>query len=420
MTTVRWNHTATLLPDGRVLVTGGASPDGVVLASAEIYDPSTRTFTATGPMATARRSHTATLLPDGMVLIAGGSAYYPNPVCPLPSSCGPLASAEIYDPSTGTFTPTGNMTLGGNASGGGLATLLPSGKVFVAVNLVAQLYDPTSGLFAATGPYADETFGVYTAALLSDGRVLIQGCELTRCETGGTELYDPVTNTFSIAGPMNGGEVNALKAILLMDGKVLFVGSRGTALPAEFELYDPAIGKFTQLGNTIWPHDFSSLTVLFDGTVLIAGGYSDSAELYDPVLGRFSATGNMTRPRIRHKATLLLDGTVLITGGETSSAELYCPVTTKCPPDAWQEATERMKVSAGTNALNFWQWSYFWQNTRGFSGDPAGFGTDGSISADLMDRITKVGGGDPTEDLSAEQWVLYYRQVAQADVERPR
>jgi hypothetical protein len=137
MATARYNHTATLLPSGQMLVAGGISEDGVnSLASAELYDPATGVWTATGSMATARTVHTATLLPNGQVLVAGGSEDFIS---------GYLASAELFDPATGMWTDTGSMAA---ARGHHTATLLPNGQVLVAggrdddaILASAELYD---------------------------------------------------------------------------------------------------------------------------------------------------------------------------------------------------------------------------------------------------------------------------------------
>ncbi len=325
MTTARGGHTATLLPNGKVLIAGGVGDSlQQPLASAELYDPSTGMFTPTGSMTTVRTWHTATLLPNGKVLIAGGSGSG--------NTFQPLASAELYDPSTGMFTPTGSMTTVQRADS---ATLLADGKVLISKDDHAELYDPATGTFALTGAYADPTPALWiTATSLVDGRVLLTGCAV-QCSVGATEVFDPQSGTFSRTGPMKDWD-DENTATLLMNGRVLLVGNvENDGSPADAEVYDPAAGTFMFIGNAIAPHEYSAAIRLPDGTVLIAGGQlpggsgSAGTDLYIPTTGTFAFAGNMTTGRHQHTATLLLDGTVLIAGGfggwpaPTSSAEVY-------------------------------------------------------------------------------------------------
>ena len=293
------------------------------------------TFTMVSSMSTARADHTATLLPNGKVLIAGGNG----------NGFQPLAGAELYDPSTGMFTTTGSMTTVQRA---GPATSLQDGRVFVAGETNAEIYDPASGTFAPTGAYVD-AIPVWwnTVSLLVDGRILLTGCAV-QCAVGATELFDPQSGTFSRTAPMKGWD-NVNTATLLMNGRVLFVGNvENDGSSADAEVYDPAAGTFMFIGNTIAPHEFAAAVRLVDGSVLITGGQlpggngSAGSDLYLPASGTFAFAGNMTAARHEQTATLLDDGTVLIVGGysvwptPTASAEIYKPA-----PSALQAALPR-------------------------------------------------------------------------------
>jgi N-acetylneuraminic acid mutarotase len=331
-------HTATLLGDGRVLVAGGggsATPDSYsffTLATAELYDPGSGSWTATGSMGGGRILHTATVLPDGKVLVAGGADGVTE------TSVNALASAELYDPSTGSWTATGNMR---QARARHTATLLPNGKVLVVGGsgsgpgtdslASAELYDPMSGTWTATGNLI-EARTYHTATLLPDGRVLVAGGSgSSGPQLASAELYDPASGTWTATGNMN-GEHHGHTATLLPDGKVLVVGgtsSRGATDSAE--LYDVGSGTWTVTGSLIDARSDQTATLLPDGRVLVAGGSSStapqlaSAELYDPSSRSWAATVNMVNmsaAHTGHTATLLPDGNVLVVGG---GAELYDP-----------------------------------------------------------------------------------------------
>jgi hypothetical protein len=304
MTSPRLVHTATLLNNGKVLIMGGCNnfyvaEPGCVYDSAELYDPATGSFTPTGSMTTPRYFPTATLLSNGKVLIAGGH-----------SGSEAIATAELYDPATGTFTATGSMTISRHAA---TATRLNDGKVLVAGGW-------TGG---ATGHVVDSA-----------------------------ELYEPTTGTFTTTGSMTTVR-SSQAATLLNDGKVLLTGGnlgRWGAVVASAELYDPMTGTFTATGSMTVSRDLSQAILLNNGKVLIAGGWTlgggtppygtNNADLYDPATGTFAPTGSLSSVRYAHTGTLLSNGKVLIVGGGIdpgvvlASAEIYDPTLGKFTVDA--------------------------------------------------------------------------------------
>jgi acyl-coenzyme A thioesterase PaaI-like protein len=326
MTTARSAHTATLLNTGEALVAGGivryqrvGIPPSlfcvpVATNHADLFDPGTGTFTATGAMTTPRFSHTATVLKDGInVLVAGGDVGES-----LGGSAGSAVNtAEIFNPATAAFTATGLML---SPRENHTATLLPSGKVLLAGGQVggtsAELFDPTMGTFAATGSMSDSRFS-HTATLLSTGKVLvIGGVGASDAPVSTAELYDPVAGTFSLTGSMGTARVNHTATLLPSNGTVLIVGGNDptNAALTSAEIYNPMTGTFTPTGSMQSAHSRHTATLLPSGKVLIAGGGNYIAELFDPGTGTFALTGSMLVSRTSHTATRLPNGQVVITG----------------------------------------------------------------------------------------------------------
>jgi len=350
------SETATKLADGRVLITRGCS------TAAESYDPATGTFGRTGSLTATRGGKTATLLQDGRVLIVGGGN------CGDAEHGGIWASAELYDPATGTFSPTGSMSKPRERH---TATLLADGRVLITGGITgesplasgsvvlasyqtaetssnvlasAELYDPATGTFSPTGSMSRFRDG-HTATLLPDGRVLVVGGGGEGyASVTSAELYDPATGKFSRTGSMKTGRW-LHTATLLQDGRVLIAGGRSPkdSTYASAEVYDPGSGKFSSTGSMKAGRQQHTATPLPDGRILVTGGYESdgqhwdvlsSTELYDPETGKFSPTGSMGESRMEQTATLLNDGRVLIAGGSgignsggfgLTSAVLYQP-----------------------------------------------------------------------------------------------
>ena len=345
----RHEHTATLLSDGRVLIVGGfqeRTADSPGLASVEVYDPASGTWSVTGSLNSGRLAHTATLLPDGTVLVTGGRTTFRGPE---------LASVEIYNPVSGIWNPGPSLSVARRSHS---ATRLADGRVLVAggrlssagpdVHASAEIFDPVTGTWSPTGSLTTPRES-HSATELPDGQVLVvngyyQGA------LASAEVYDPVSGAWTaIAAPLACHGV-AHTATLLPDGRVLVAGggcyNGSLDIRNEAETYDPASSTWSPAAALPVERELHTATSLPDGTVLIVGGddgdppHYDSALVYDPASGIWSPTGSLATGRRNHTATLLDDGTVLVVGGwgdETTyleSAERYQWTGTDLPTPA--------------------------------------------------------------------------------------
>jgi Galactose oxidase, central domain/Kelch motif len=337
LNTARYGHTATLLSSGRVLVTGGLGPNGIYapLASAEIYNPAKGKWAVTGSMSMGRTAFTATLLPNGEVLVAGGTGFTAN--------C--FSTAELYNPSTGSWTATGSMTQPRCLH---MATLLPSGEVLVAGGVdslfnspntaaTAELYNPSTGVWQTTGSL--NVARATAAALLENGQVLVAGGYNTFNNfftyLASAELYNPSTAQWSFTASMQAPNSSPTTPVLLTNSDVLIADGH--------QFYNPAMAAWTSTGalpKTAGPPAVASL--LNTGNVLASGtrcNYNGCGNAPSPVCflytfssNSWSAAGLMNKARLGHTSTLLPSGKVLIVGGystnqfiPTNSAELYTP-----------------------------------------------------------------------------------------------
>ena len=314
----RADHTATLLPDGRVLIAGGMVENGVFLNSAELFDPAKGMFAATASMQSRRVGHSATLLPNGKVLIAGGLAGRVFEGGP-----GVVATTEVFDPATGRFTPGPSMNTPRTSHA---AVLLLNGKVLVAGGAgtneqglaSAEIYDPATNKWTPTGSMLTPRVA-RAAVVLKDGRVLVTG--------GGegwnlAEIYDPPSGAWHPTGNMTTARVKHA-ATLLPDGRVLITGGSPDNQwhpVRSAEIFDPRTNKFAaisqmELARFKIP---DATAVLKNGRILIAGGAAE-VEVYDNAAGKFFRAGSLDEAHFFASTTLMKDGRALITGGYTAS-----------------------------------------------------------------------------------------------------
>jgi len=288
----RTDASTVVLRDGRVLVAGGYRSDlHRAIATAELYDPRTNTWAAAGSLIAPRARVGAVLLPDGRVLVAGVG----NPALGAPAA----PAAEIYDPATNAWTATGPMT---TARTRPAVALLPGGRVLAAGGAqsgslaTAEVYDPASNAWTPAAAMAAprERPGVAT---LPDGRVLVAGGEFLHAplvvgdgSLSSAEVFDPATGTWAPAGPLARRRGEEAQLVTLTDGRPLFVAggwsvvkytdgrgsaTSGGALEATSELYDPATGTWTDVPHLSGARQQHAVVVLPDGSVLVVGGTTD-------------------------------------------------------------------------------------------------------------------------------------------------
>jgi Kelch motif protein/galactose oxidase-like protein len=395
MTTSRFSHTATALADGTILVAGGSYGNFAAwnsLAMSDRYDPQTSGWIPTGDMQVAvgsvptisgRELHTATLISNGRVLVAGGDGYLTDFTRSVT-----FRTAELFDPSLGTWTLTGSMKTGrvehaavalidGRAlvvgGSGGHANVLASAEIYTppALRSSARAVSPRrdSALSApshTTGPasyrahrvVSDATLtqsaGKWTqtgpmhvaraaapATLLPNGHVLVEGCAVTGSASMTAELYDPVHGTWSMTGSMRAPRCGHV-ALLMRDGRVLVAGGDAFAVAnsvwSSAEVYDPNTGRWSPAGRMNSTRYFATIVMLSNGKLLVSGGNAinglprDSVDLYDPASGTWTATPSLNVSRNSHGAANLPGGKVLVQGGFTlnngftQTGELYDPL----------------------------------------------------------------------------------------------
>ncbi len=328
-------HTATLLGSGKVLVVGGYG-NTTTLASAELYDPASKTWSSANSMSTARQRHTATLLPSGKVLVVGGNGT------PSADWHDGITSVELYDPTSNTWLSAASMN---SARSGHTATLLPSGKVLVVGGngtTSAELYDPTSNTWMPAASTLVARNDYHTTTLLSSGKVLVVGGSGKEPEEWGdglasVELYDPASDTWSSAArtlPRNGHTATLLPSgKVLVAGKILGAHDRAD-LPRVAMLYDPLSNLWEAAPQMNFGRGGHTATLLPSGKVLVVGGRvfggtgPTSVELYDPDYNTWVPVASMSSEHPEHTATLLGSGKVLVVGYHVDTkarAELYDP-----------------------------------------------------------------------------------------------
>ena len=326
-------HTASLLPNGTILLAGGTDGQNV-LASAEVFDPATGNFTLTvSSMAAARERHSASLLPNGRVLLAGGSTSSSGVT-------GPTNSAELYFPNPGAFRPAAVMI---SSHSQHVAVSLPNGNVFVAggynglntVTNTAEVYQSTTNTWIAAAPMpANQQRAVAAAVQLQDGTIMVCGGINQNGLLNSVLIYNPTTNAWAVNGEAMPSALQSHTATLLANGRVLVAGGdNGFGETNSSFIYDPAQadGSRWSATNPLKHARFGhTATLLPNGSVMVSGGVAQlsgnpeanalqSIEFFHPAFDAWTSATSFVNPRSFHTATLAPNGAVYFIGGANGS-----------------------------------------------------------------------------------------------------
>ncbi|MFK7846155.1 MAG: Kelch repeat-containing protein [Rhodothermales bacterium] len=290
----------------------------------------------TGSMQANRAVHTATLLPDGRVLVVGGCTSHG---CEAGDDA---IKAELYNTTTGLFSPAGSMK--DERASGHTATFIGQGQVLISggwrsrrPTSSAEVYHIDSGVFEKVHAMQAARTG-HTATALADGRILIIGGDNGKETLASVEIFDPVTHTFTPAASLNAPRAGHV-AIRLQDGRVLAIGGHdyhNKLVLDTAEIYDPASGRFEPAGNLTMVRHKHGAALLPDGRVLVVGGSNERdfrgrynhTEIYNPDTDTFERAAQMKSPRFKlpNAIVQLLNGEILVAGGD-EWAEVYNPKT---------------------------------------------------------------------------------------------
>jgi hypothetical protein len=333
-----------MLGNNRVLVAGGTTNGTLPVKTAELYNPDTNTWSATGSMVVTRRGHTATLLLDGKVLVTGGfDGTVESP------------TAEIYDPATGIWTATGPMGRGRKYH---TATRLGDGKVLIAGGIVAtnvgnariaEIYDPSLGTFTSmpitpSSALMSAPRYKHTASVLNDGVTVVLTGGFDSAVQGTTEIFTynaatPTSSTWAAGPALAKSRHDHSASLLTGNRKILLTGGYGqgldTAEICDFSLVTPACATTTSMSTSRASH---TSTLLGNGNVLVIGGNDGSQilktiEVFDPTTLIWTSHAKVLQTaRAGHTSTLMSNGKVLISGANnqvggvtTATAELWIP-----------------------------------------------------------------------------------------------